>query len=229
MNNRLTNFMWMIMPFLVAGNLFPMITFSQSQKIAQSNNKSIVPQKNLETLRAIYEGNELNAKSFNANWLPDGSGFTVLENEPGLSQRVLASYDAASGKRTVLFNPNDLILSGLGKEIFSIQNYQFSNGGKCILIQLNGQNEKSKNSGYWMLDLKTGKIQKVIAGRNNIISPDGQKVLFTKDGNLQVYNLKSDSTVALTNDAVNGSVSNGQSVWSPDGKKLLLYKRMNPG
>lgn len=229
MNKRLKNFMWMITIFLLAENLIPAGTYCQSPSTRHYNNKDIIPAQTLETLRAIYESNEFGAKSFNANWLPEGSGFTVLENEPGLSQRVLASYDAASGKRTVLFNPNDLVLPGLGKENFSIRDYQFSNGGKSVLLQLTGQNKESKNSGYWMLDLKTGKIQKVIAGTNNIISPNGQKIVFTKEGNLHLYDLKSDSTKALTNDAVSNAVSNGQAAWSPNGEKIAFVQMDESG
>lgn len=218
------NFMLVMMAFLIAGTLFPIRVKCQLQKSTQPNNKSIVPSKTLETLRAIYEGNEFNAKSFNARWLPDGSGYVVQEFVQGLSQGVLVSYDAAGAKRLVLINPNNLVLKGLAKENYSIQDYQFSNDGKSVLIQFKGQNEKSQNTGWWMLDLKTGNLQQVIAGSNNIISPDGQKIIFAKEGNLHLYNLKTDSTIALTNDAVKGSVTNRQAIWSPDGAKIAFVQ-----
>ena len=53
-------------------------------------------------LRAIYERGEFRAKGFRADWLPDSSGYTVLEPVPGAEEQVLVRYDAASGKRTVL-------------------------------------------------------------------------------------------------------------------------------
>ena len=53
-------------------------------------------------LRAIYEHGEFRAKSFRADWLPDGSGYTVSEQVPGENGPVLAQYDTASGERTVL-------------------------------------------------------------------------------------------------------------------------------
>ena len=222
--NRRINLMWMIMILLFAGNLFPISTYCQSPATHPYNNKDIIPTQTMETLRAIYEGNEFSSKSVNAKWLPDGSGFVVQENETGERNKVLVSYDAASGQRMVLLNPNNLPLPNLDKENFSIQNYQFSNDEKNILLQLNSQNKESKNSGYWMLDLKSGKIKKVIAGSNNSISPDCQKILFTKEGNLQVYNLKNNSTKALTNDAVSNAVSNGQALWSPDGEKIAFVQ-----
>lgn len=225
MDKNLKNVSWVIMIFLIAGNLIPVGTFSQSPSTSHHNNKDIIPSKTLETLRAIYEGNEFSSKSVNAKWLPDGSGFVVQENETGERNGVLASYDAASGKRMVLFNPNNLPVPGdTNKENFSIQNYQFSNEGKNILLQLNSQNKESKNSGYWMFDVKSRKFQKVNAGRSNTISPDGQKILFTKEGNLQLYDLKNDSTKALTSDAVNDAVSYGQAIWSPDGEEIAFVQ-----
>lgn len=218
-----TNFMLAITT-LILGNLFPMKVYCQSQGISRTDNKSIVPLKTLETLRAIYEGSEFNSQSFNASWHPGGQSYIIQEYEKGFDQRVLASYNAADGKRTVLFNPNNLILPGLSKENYFIQNYQFLNGVKSLLLQLNSQNINSKNQGFWMLDLKSGNLQKVTAGRSNNISPDGQKIVFNKEGNLQLFDLRSDSTLALTNDAVSGSVSNGQAVWSPNSGKIAFVQ-----
>ena len=53
-------------------------------------------------LRAIYEHGEFRAKRFRADWLSDSSGYTVSEPVPGADEKVLARYDVASGKRTVL-------------------------------------------------------------------------------------------------------------------------------
>ncbi len=52
--------------------------------------------------RAIYDGEEFRAKRFQAEWLPNGSGYTVLESPPDAKEEVRARYDVASGQRTVL-------------------------------------------------------------------------------------------------------------------------------
>ena len=52
--------------------------------------------------RAIYERDEFRPRRFQAEWLPDSSGYTVLESAPEAKEQVRARYDVASGQRTVL-------------------------------------------------------------------------------------------------------------------------------
>lgn len=52
--------------------------------------------------RAIYDRDEFRAKRFQAEWLPDSSGYTVLEPAPDGKETVRALYDVVTGKRSVL-------------------------------------------------------------------------------------------------------------------------------
>jgi dipeptidyl-peptidase-4 len=122
-------------------------------------------------LRAIYDRREYRAKRFRADWLPDSSGYTVMELVPDANKRVLVRYDAASGKRTVL-------------------------------------DSDSKED----------------ADRSNNISPDAKDILYFDKGDLHVRNLRSGKTIPLTKNAVGNSVSNGQAVWSPDGKWIAFVQ-----
>ncbi len=134
-----------------------------------------VPERTLERaesrLRAIYDRDEFRAKRFRADWLPDSSGYTVLESVPDGKEQVLVRYDAASGKRTVLDSP-----------------------------------------------------QKETPGRSGNVSPDGQSVLVSEQGNLYVRDLSSDRKIRLTHSAADSSVSNGRAVWSPDGKWIAFVQ-----
>ena len=122
-------------------------------------------------LRAIYEGGEFRAKRFRADWLPDSSGYTILEPVPESEEQVLVRYDGASGKRTVLDSP-----------------------------------------------------QKEETGRSGNISPDGQRLLYSDQGNLYVRDLRGDRTISLTKNTVGSSVSNSRAVWSPDGKRIAFVQ-----
>jgi dipeptidyl-peptidase-4 len=61
-------------------------------------------------------------------------------------------------------------------------------------------------------------------GEAGKISPDGQSVLYSDQGNLYVRDLGSDRKIALTKNAAGSSVSNSRAVWSPDGKWIAFVQ-----
>ncbi|MBL9128562.1 MAG: DPP IV N-terminal domain-containing protein [Verrucomicrobiales bacterium] len=52
--------------------------------------------------RAIYERDEFRPKRVQAEWLPDSSGYTVLETTPDAKEPVRVRYDVRSGQRSVV-------------------------------------------------------------------------------------------------------------------------------
>ena len=78
------------------------ITFFGVSNIFGQNTKKQVLNKSESRLRSIYDRNEFRAKRFHANWLPDGSGYTVLEPDNDPQKQILVRYEIVKGNRTVI-------------------------------------------------------------------------------------------------------------------------------
>lgn len=222
MKNYIKYLSFLMTVFLMQVTSFPLMSYSGIQETTQPDQTG-VPAETVEMLRAIYEDNEFASKSFSADWVPDGSGYMLLENVSGENKQELVIYDAASDSRTVVVASSNLAAPDLTGP-FTITNYNVSADGNWILVQARNRNERRSDSHYWMVDRKSGTLQKLKAGRNGSISPDGQSILFTEGGNLFVYDIQNDNTIQLTHDAVDGSVSNGRAVWSPDGNRIAFVQ-----
>ncbi|MDE2980688.1 MAG: DPP IV N-terminal domain-containing protein [Gemmatimonadota bacterium] len=188
--------------------------FSPTQGRAQ------VPAETEARLRSIFEARDVDARSFQATWLPDGTGYTTLEVPPGASARELVRYDAASGDRTVVASVSDLTPFG-ASEPLNISGYQFAPDGSWVLLQTGGD-------GFWLFDVAMSTLKKVEAGGGNTISPDGGRILFTRDDDLHVHDLAADQTTRLTWTTAE-SVSNGRAVWSPDGNRIAFVESDGSG
>ncbi len=66
------------------------------------------PKETESRLRAIYERREFAPTKIQAEWLPDSSGYTVLERAPKTNRPVVARYDVRTGKRTEVKPANDV-------------------------------------------------------------------------------------------------------------------------
>ena len=174
-----------------------------------------VPAETEARLRSIFEARDFDARSFQATWLPDGTGYTTLEAPSGASARELIRYDVASGDRTVLATLSQLTATA-SAEPLSISGYQFAPDGSWVLLQTSGD-------GFWMFDLATSALRKVDGGGGNTISPGGNRILFTRDGDLHVYDVAAEQTTRLTWTTAE-SVSNGRAVWSPDGNRIAFVQ-----
>ncbi|WP_162418524.1 S9 family peptidase [Cyclobacterium roseum] len=183
----------------------------------------VVPDHTKERLKEIYDQNIFSAKSFNGRWLPDDSGYLLLENLPGEDTQALVNYDVPGGNRTVLISPEDFDRFGYSVP-FIIENYVLSSEGDKILVEMSGKDNDFTGSDYWMVDRKTGTNEKVVAGANNRISPDGTQILYAERGDLYVYNLITKNTTRLTFDAHSETVTNGRAVWSPDGTHIAFVQ-----
>lgn len=64
-------------------------------------------------------------------------------------------------------------------------------------------------------DLATAALKRVEAGGGNAISPEGDRILFGRGGDLHVHDLEAGRTTWLTWTTAE-SVSNGRATWSPD-------------
>ena len=102
--------------------------FAVSNICGQNSKKQVLNNSELR-LQAIYDRNEFRAKRLRANWLPDGSGYTVLEPNNESQKQVLVRYEMANGNRTV-------IDSSLKEENLKLEN--ISPDGKRILYYEQG-------------------------------------------------------------------------------------------
>ncbi len=106
-----------------------------------------------------------------ADWLPDSSGYTMMETVPGTDRRERVVYDVSSGERAVM--------------------------------------EPSEEQD---------------PSRSGVLSPNGDRVIYSEGGNLFVRNLEDGQSIQLTRDTADGPRSNGRAVWSPDGKRIVFVQ-----
>ena len=128
-------------------------------------------------LRAIYERRELQARRFEAQWLPDSSGYIVRERDEETNKSVRVRYDVRTGERTELHASDDVQLR---------PDKRVSPDGKQRL-EFRGKNLNVRN-------LKTGQQTKLYESaeerdvhiRNSTWSPDGKHVLFVESDETDV-------------------------------------------
>ena len=174
-----------------------------------------VPPETVARLGSIFEARDFDARSFQATWLPDGSAYATLESPSGGSVRDLIHYDPATGTRTILASLPHLTPPGASGPL-TITGYQFSPDGTWALL-------RTDRNGFWKFEPATSTLSKVEAGGNNTISPDGGRILFTRDGNLHAHDLAAGQTTQLTFNTAE-SISNGRAAWSPDGNRVAFVQ-----
>ncbi len=174
-----------------------------------------------EQIGRIFQSNEYQLPRFGpARWLPDGSGYTVVERSTdaaGTSD--IVRYDAASGARTVLVPGKSLIPSG-GKEALDIDDYSWSSDGRYILIFTNTRKVWRDNTrgDYWTLDVKSGRLRQVggSAPAASLMfakfSPDSSKVAYVRANDIYVEDVDDDDVTRLTSDGSETTI-NGTSDW----------------
>jgi len=182
-----------------------------------------VPAEAAARLRSIFEDRAFNARSFQATWLLNGSGYTTLERSDqaagevqAVPLRELVRYDAASGERTVLASASDLTPSGASDPL-AIQGYTEAPDGSWWLLD-------AGSAGYWRFEPVSRRLSRVTAGRGASISPDGGRILYGDRGDLYIYEVGSERVIRLTRDGDPGSVSNGGAVWSSDGSRVAFVQ-----
>ena len=197
--------------------------FGVENSWAQRSYSIKVPNETKERLKEIYEEGVFSPESFRATWLPDGSGYMVLEIDAESNDRSLVRYKVTSGNRKVIISSAQLTSENSEGSSYSIDSYVISLDGENILLQASCKGDKCERA-FWILEIQSGEVREVEAGYNNRFSPDGQKILFSDSGNLYVYDIQSEATIELTTDESEGPISNNRALWSPDSKKVIFVQ-----
>ena len=178
-------------------------------------------------IKAIYETKELAMRAFAAAWLPDGSGYLRLETPAGASGAEIASYDAASGQRTVVVAGEKLLVPGTSERL-RIRGFVRAPTGNRFLLhtEIPGGEHGSE---HWLYEPELGALRPVDAGRGagfdaDAFSPDGQRLLGSRGADLIVFDLAGGRTIPLTKDGAPDTIENGRASWSPDGKWIAYVR-----
>ena len=174
-------------------------------------------------LRALEEGEEFRVRSFDATWLPDGSGYLKLETPEGAAAEI-ARYDTATGERTLLAGGDALLAPGTTERLV-IHGFRLSPSGRTLLLHT----DPVSGSDHWLHEPATGNVRPVTlpAGMGfdaNAFSPDESRLFGSLGGNLLVFDISSGRTITLTADGDPGTIDNGSAAWSPDGRWIAFVR-----
>ncbi|MCL4207295.1 MAG: DPP IV N-terminal domain-containing protein [Pirellulaceae bacterium] len=122
-------------------------------------------------LRAIYERNEFRAKRFQADWLPDSTGYTVSEPVSDGKDPVLVRYDAASGERSVL-EPSRKDMPG--------RTGNLSPDGRSVLVSTRGNLYVREVDSGREIRLTNSPADSPVSNDRAVWSPDGKWIAFVQ-------------------------------------------------
>jgi dipeptidyl-peptidase 4 len=138
---------------------------------AQSFRESAWQKETESRLRAIYDRGEFRAQKFQAEWLPDSSGYKVLERDPKTSESKTVAYNVRTGER---------IESKSEESTPSERRRLVSPNGKQVL--------EFQERNLFVRDLESGQRTQLTNRpddrdaryRDPVWSPDGNKIVFVE-------------------------------------------------
>ncbi|MBX9681003.1 MAG: S9 family peptidase, partial [Gemmataceae bacterium] len=177
-------------------------------------------------------------------WSKRNSTYFTLEKPAAGAGKEVARIDPATGKKEVVVPSTAFVPSG-AKEPLAVESFEFSSDESRLLIYTKSQRVWRKNTrgDYWVLDVATRKLRKLggDAAPSSMmfatLSPDGTRVAFVRENNLNVQNLDDLKITPLTADGsktlINGTSDwvNEEELdlrdcfrWSPDGRRILFWQ-----
>jgi len=171
------------------------------------------------------------------HWGPDGNSYYRIENNE------IIQYDLPGKDQKTLISAN--MLTPDGGDPLSVRNFTFSKDQQKVLIYTNTKKvwRIDTQGDYWVLDLKSNKLQQVGAQfpasslRFAKFSPDASQIAFVSGYNVYIESLNDQKVTPVTTGGdrklIYGtfdwayeeefSCRDGFQ-WSPDGKKIALWQ-----
>ncbi|HEX6590246.1 MAG TPA: DPP IV N-terminal domain-containing protein [Longimicrobiales bacterium] len=191
------------------------------------------------TVERIFASPEFNPRSVGPlEWIEDGRRFTYVRSDGGLTDLVA---EEPTG-RTLVLAAGRTLVSEDGMDTVRIENYQWSEDGRRLLIFTNSERVWRQNTRgeYWVYDAQTRRVRPVAAtGRQMFakFSPDGSRVGFVRDNDIYVVDLATGLERRLTHDG-SENIINGTTDWvyeeefdlrdawrwSPDGTRIAFWQ-----
>jgi dipeptidyl-peptidase 4 len=218
---------------------FALLTlFFSEVTIAQQKSERIL------TLENIYHENILQTAGIpTIHWLPDESGYVVLEKNNDAIGQDLVHYEPLSGSREVIVGSEQLIPEG-ETDPLRVSGFTWSEDNKKLLIFTNTVRvwRLHTRGDYWVLDINSGKLKQLGKGLDHSslmfakFSPDGSRVAYVSNHNIYVEDLSSYTIRQITFDGgdryINGTfdwvyeedwgIRDGFR-WSHDGKYIAYW------
>lgn len=175
----------------------------------------------------------------NVNWIDDGNRYSYMAYNEESENMEIRAYDPTGDNDELIFNSSNHTFPN-SDSTFEYTSFQWSDDSRYLVFQSNFRPvyRHSGISDYYLYSIEEGSLELLVENaRTAELSPDGSKIGYERDGDLFVYDLKTEQETQLTNSAekyfYNGrfgwvyeeEFGLAQAwVWSPDSKHIAYWQ-----